>query len=278
MVKNKIADGFNQSANSYDQNALVPNTVGERLIERLDIINITPRLIVDLGCNTGSFSVRLKQKYSDATLVAVDIAYEMTKLTEAKLSSFNSSMVINADADYIPLPTDSVDLIFSNLLLQWLPDLNVTLAEISRILSPQGLCLFTIYGPDTLCELRQCCEEISEQLFQYKFVDMHDIGDALMTNQFVDPVVDMEKITVNYSSTEALLQQLNGVGAHYLAANDDQITKISQLYRDFINEQKKFPATYEIIYALGYGNPQRISKNGEVLISIASLKSSHQFK
>jgi malonyl-CoA O-methyltransferase len=91
-----------------------------------------------------------------------------------------------------------VDLVFSNATLQWCNDLDRTFAELLRVLRPGGLLMFTTFGPDTLRELRAAWAVADGFTHVSPFLDMHDIGDALVRARFADPVMDAERLTLTY--------------------------------------------------------------------------------
>ena len=103
------------------------------------------------------------------------------------------------------LPDNSVDLVFSDLLLQDLSDPKHFLQECWRVLRDGGLIAFSYLGPDTgkeLGSLEAMPLELKNLLSPW---DMHDMGDALMAERFSDPVMDMEFISLDYGSDDLLL-------------------------------------------------------------------------
>ncbi len=287
QYKQKIQAIFAKVANNYDANARVYQEVGQRLLERLNYIKITPKVIVDLGCNTGFFAHALKKQFKKAQLLAVDIALPMLQQTQKRSSFFTRLQPINADIDYLPFADHSVDMIFSNLVLQWLPDLDHSLKECQRILKPNGLLLFATYGPDTLIELRNAWQTVDDYEHVNQFIDMHDIGDSLVQANFSDPVIDMEKLTLNYPSVKQLLKQLRAVGARSLVAEyrktltgKNRLQNMQAYYqKKFADQRGYIPATYEIVYGTAWGsdtqqqNLQR--QDGSVGILLSSLKNNN---
>ncbi len=81
------------------------------------------------------------------------------------------------------------------------------------MLAPEGLILFSTFGPDTLKELRHAFSAIDRHPHVSRFVDMHDLGDMLMHAGFSDPVMEMEMITLTYASVEAVARDLKAIGA-----------------------------------------------------------------
>src|SRR5205085_11475289 len=117
------------------------------------------------------------------------------------------------DLDALPLSGVAFDLVWSDLALQWVNDLPRALGEVRRVMKVGGLFTFSTFGPDTLKELRAAFARIDGYTHTNRFIDMHDIGDALVGSGFADPVVDMELVTLTYASPDALLRELKSIGA-----------------------------------------------------------------
>ena len=111
------------------------------------------------------------------------------------------------DAERLPLADGSIDLILSNLMLQWC-DPDRVFAEFRRVLAPNGLLTFTTLGPDTLKELRSAWGQVDSHTHVNQFIDMHDIGDSLVRNGFAAPVLDVERYTLSYLDVRKLAADL----------------------------------------------------------------------
>jgi len=198
-----IARNFSRAASTYNEAAIIQQEIGKRLIERLDLIKMNPDIIIDLGGGTGAHSLALGQKFPKAKILNVDIAEGMLQF--ASLSSKSNSCCLCADGEFLPIQNQSIDFIFSNCTLQWLTDPHVIFTEIRRVLKPNGLFLFSSFGPDTLKELRESFAVIDTEKHVNVFADMHDIGDILLHTKFLDPVMDMEIITATYRDLMVLI-------------------------------------------------------------------------
>jgi malonyl-CoA O-methyltransferase len=161
-----------------------------------------------------------------------------------------------ADLEALPLADDSVDLIHSNATLQWATDLDRTFAELRRVLRPGGLLMFTTFGPDTLMELRAAwaAADGGSHAHVSPFMDMHDIGDAMVRARFADPVMDAERITVTYPDVRGLMGDLKSLGAHNaLAGRPRGLTgrrRLAAMEQAYEAERRdgRLPATYEVVY------------------------------
>ena len=107
-------------------------------------------------------------------MIALDIAEGMLRIAS---EHGEQRALLCADAKRIPLPDNSVELVYCNLMLQWCNDLDAIFHEVRRVLRPQGLFSFTTFGPDTLRELREAWAEVDDYSHVNRFIDMHNIGE-----------------------------------------------------------------------------------------------------
>lgn len=261
-AKRDVRRSFDSAAASYDDNAFLQREIAGRLMERFELIRLKPARTLDLGCGTGEMTLRLRKRDPDAEIVAMDLAPAMLHATRAKCASpwwkrlgraTPATHLIAGDAEAIPLDAESIDLAVSNLTLQWCNPETVA-REMARILKPEGLFMFTTFGPDTLKELRAAFKAVDDHPHVNTFVDMHDIGDILVSAGFADPVMDQETITITYTELKTLLRELKGIGAHNVLPDRAQglmsRTRWQQLVSayDQFRRDGKLPATYEVVY------------------------------
>lgn len=195
--------------------------VGRRMDERLEYIRIEPQRILDVGCGTGADLARLAERYPQATRLGVDFAQPMLGglarppglLKRWLQPARRTPMLACADAHALPLARGSMSLVWSNLMLNWLTDPLPAIREIHRVLEVDGLIMFSTLGPDTLRELRETLPTAHGDRV-HRFIDMHDIGDALVQAGFSDPVMDMEMITMTYASVDQIFADLRQAGCN----------------------------------------------------------------
>ncbi|PIE00807.1 MAG: malonyl-[acyl-carrier protein] O-methyltransferase BioC [Thiothrix nivea] len=251
----KTRSGFDRAASSYDAAAVLQREIGDRLLERLDLIRLQPERVVDLGCGTGKMTEQLLKRYQNAQVIGLDLALSMVQMTQTRGDPQHRPVGVCADVAQLPLPPSSVDMLISNLMLQWCNDLPAVFSELVQVLQPEGLLMFSTFGPDTLKELRASWGEVDGYTHTNRFVDMHDVGDALLQAGFRDPVVDMEIITLTYAEVRGLLQDLKNIGANNATAGRNRgltgkqrMRNFYQAYEQFRLEDGQYPATYEVIY------------------------------
>jgi len=205
---------FAKAATTYDQVAVMQHEVGQRMLERMQLLKVQPEIILDLGAGTGKHSVALDRLYRKARVVALDIALPMCQQARRIKPWLSKLRCVCGDIECLPFADASADMIFSNLCLQWARDLDKTFAEFRRVLKPDGVLMFTTFGPDTLKELRHSWAQVDDRIHVNSFLDMHDIGDALLRAGLSEPVMDVEQFTLTYPDVRGLMRDLKQVGAH----------------------------------------------------------------
>ena len=216
---------FDRAAQSYADAAVVQCEVGNRLLERFDLMRIAPAHILDVGCGPGTHTASLSARFPAAMVTAVDhapamVAQAVPQATGvlARLARFGKRPRIRglvSDMGALPLPREHADVLWSNFALQWANDLPALFAEWNRVLKIGGVIMFTAPGPDTLIELRRALIKAGEEADErvQRFTDLHDIGDMLVHAGFADPVMDMEVITLEYATVASLWRDIKAQGA-----------------------------------------------------------------
>lgn len=276
--KRMMRRAFNRAAADYDAAAVLQREVCTRMLERLDYIRQQPALILDAGSGTGWGTRQLAQRYPAAQVIALDMAIGMLQIARShsgwwrKLFSGVQQVPVCGDIEALPLASNSMGMIWSNLALQWCNDLPATLVELHRVLKVDGLLMFSTFGPDTLKELRQAFDGVDRYNHLNRFADMHDIGDMLSRSDFADPVMDMEYLTLTYDDVRGVLYDLKRIGAHNATAGRGQglmgknswerlIGNYEQLRRD-----GKLPATYEVVYGHAWKPQPRKTMDGAAIV------------
>ncbi len=257
--KARVRRAFDRAADSYEQFAVLQNEVCKRLLEKLEIVKINPRYILDAGAGTGSAIPTLFKRYKKAQLVALDLSENMLNKSRQHGNFLRSHHLVCADIEKLPFADNVFDLVFSSLSLQWCNDLNSALLEAKRVLKPGGLYVFSTFGPDTLKELRSSWAAVDNVNHVNQFIDMHDIGDALLFDGFAEPVMEAEVLTVTYNSVNEIMLDLKAIGANVTASNvtarrsrtglggKAALQNLRQSYERF-RQNNLLPASYEIIY------------------------------
>jgi malonyl-CoA O-methyltransferase len=249
-----IRRSFDRAADTYDASAVLHAKVRGDLLARLQWMAISPLVILDAGAGTGHASRALKGQYPKAVVIALDASRQMLRIATRQQSWLRRFSLVCGDAEHVPLRSGCVDLIVSNLMLQWC-DPDAVFHEFRRILAPQGLLCFTTLGPDTLRELRSAWAQVDGAAHVNPFIDMHDIGDALVRAGFASPVLDVEHFTLTYADVRGVAADLKAVGARNASrlrrkglSSPRKFAAMQAAYEQFRRESR-LPATYEVVFA-----------------------------
>jgi malonyl-CoA O-methyltransferase len=277
LDRSQVRRHFGRAARSYEQHDVLQREVQAALIERLDFYTQVPQRVLDVGAGTGRGSALLKQRYAKAEVIAVDLALPMLRAAKQHNSWLKPFIRVCAEATALPLADRSVDVLHSNLCFQWIDDLPALFGECARVLKPGGLLAFSTFGPDTLKELRAAWAEADLQPHVSRFLDMHDVGDAMLAAGLRDPVLDVFRYTLTYSEPRKLLEELQGLGA----TNADRarvrgLTGKSRYRRmlaayEAMRVDGRIPATWEVVSAHAWGPPEGQSRRGAGGGDIASF-------
>jgi malonyl-CoA O-methyltransferase len=275
LDRDAVRTSFDRASSSYEAAAVLQGSVADELLGRLDAFEFRPGVVLDLGSGPGRSTAVLKRKYRHALVIALDLAPSMLQEARRHQRLFHRFQRVCADASRIPLADASVDVIFSSLMLQWC-NLDSTLAEVRRVLKPEGFFAFSTFGPDTLNELRASWAQVDDDHHVHQFMDMHDVGDALVRGGLMEPVLDVERVQVTYTDVIGLMQDLKAIGAHNLTpgrsrglTGKSRLRKMQAAYEAFRCDGR-LPATYEVVYGAAWGAAGRRGArptNGEVRIS-----------
>ena len=285
-----VRRAFARAASTYDAGAVLQREVGARMAQRLDLVRQVPERILDAGCGTGEAVGELAARYPRAGIVALDAARPMVAAARERIRSGRSLLqrllhpvrghagrdphFVCGDLVALPFAGVSFDLVWSNLTLQWINDLPRAFSEIRRVLRVGGLFTFTTFGPDTLKELRSAFARVDGHTHTNRFVDMHDVGDALVHAGFADPVMDMEHITVTYGAPDAVLRELKTIGATNATRGRPRgLTGVARWRRllealERLRVDGRIPATFEVVYGHAWKGEPRRTPEGHAIVQV----------
>jgi malonyl-CoA O-methyltransferase len=283
LDRRAVARAFDRASRSYDAAAALQARVRQELLTRLEELKVEPRTILDLGAGTGHGSRALKRRHPRAVVIAADIAPGMLDQARQQSRWLRRFERVRADAYALPFADGAFDLVFSNLMLQWCDDLDAVFAEISRVLKPGGLLLFSTFGPGTLFELRDAWAASGDGSNHVNhFFDAHALGSALMHAQLSEPVLDVDRIVTRYADASTLMRELKSIGAHNVTrgrarglTGRRRLAAMNQAY-EALRRDGKLPATWEVIHASAWGGERRDRENAglprETMISPSAIR------
>lgn len=275
--KARARRAFERAAPGYDAAALLQREIANRLLERLDYCRLQPRRVLDLGTGTGYAVPALQGRYRKARIIGLDFAHGMLLQARRRGTWRRPLQCLCADAERLPLADCTVDLILSNATLQWCNDLDAAFAECLRVLSPDGLLMFSTFGPDTLQELRRAWSSVDGHTHVSPFTDMHDLGDGLLRARFADPVMDVERLTVTYETLHDLMTDLKGIGARNATVarppgltGPRRLAAVQAAYECNRLPDGRLPASFEVVYGHAWAPLQKPMAGG-IAIPLGSI-------
>jgi malonyl-CoA O-methyltransferase len=275
LDKVKIARSFSRAASSYDSAAYFQRDMG------LELLSMLPKTLnkgennycLDLGCGTGFFYQHLISQYKDINYVGVDIAEGMLNFFQQTLSESFSDVDVNADlsdeasnnrrlndflictdAENISMKNETIDIVFSNMAVQWSENLPVLFTELNRILKPGGIIGLTTLGPQTLIELKQSWEKVDKHVHVNHFFPLERWADVIHQSGLKIQVKRVLHPKLQFDSVRQLLKELKLIGAHNVNKGQPQglfgkkyLNAMYSAYEAF-NINGFFPASYEVYF------------------------------
>jgi malonyl-CoA O-methyltransferase len=269
--------------------------VASRMHEKLSLVKIAPRRVLDAGCGDGADLAVLQSRYAEAQVIGLDASLAMATAAQARQREGISSMrrmlskwlpasmpggpaagpqLLCGDFARLPLATQAVDLVWSNLALHWHPQPDQVFAEWRRALSIDGLLMFSCFGPDTFGELREAFAAADGDAHALSFVDMHDFGDMLVNVGFSTPVMDMEKITVTYENVDKLMSDVRAWGGNPLMTRRRGLLgrrawkRAVDAMHAMRRDDGRIPLTFEVIYGHAFRPVPTKTAAGESIIRL----------
>lgn len=270
-----VRRAFSRAAPGYDAVARLQHEVEARLLETLDYLDdpavaLVPRTVVDLGSGTGGAALAMRERWPRARILAIDLALPMLRRLHERDRGWKRRLrqplspaidLACADARALPLVDGSVDVLFSNLCLQWVGDLPAVFSGFRRALRPGGRLLLSTFGPDTLQELRAAFAQADDAPHVSPFADIARVGDALVHAGFRDPVLDRDLFRQSHPDLPSLMRELRAIGAtNALSARRRTLTgraRFAAAARAYeaMRHDAGLPATWEVVYAQAWAPP-----------------------
>ena len=277
-----VKRNFARAASSFSRGDGLHREVAARMLERFEVIKLEPRRVLDLGSGTGAASAGLRARFPGTRIVALDLAATMARAAMPPVTGWRRWLggtppvsAVCGDMSALPFVAGAFGLAWSNLALHWLDDPLPAIREAQRVLEVDGLFMFSMLGPDTLKELRAAFTDAGSGWHVKRFIDLHDIGDALGAAGFGAPVMDMEIVTLTYADLDGLFADLRSTGsANAMIGRRRTLTGRVRMQRvraayDQARRDGRLPATFEVIYGHAWKAAPRRRASGESVINFA---------
>lgn len=248
--KDAIGRTFGRAAASYDSHAELQRLVGERLLTLAGHLPLGR--VLDLGCGSGHFTEKLADQGHQ--LIALDLASPMLEHTRQRCPGV---LCLQGDADALPLGSDSVDMAFSSLALQWSQDLTLALVQLKRSVRPGGRILISTLSEGSLSELAQAWRQVDGQPRVNRFMSEEALRIAVASAGLNPAQLSFETETLHYDSALAVMRALKGVGATHLHRGEghrsmsrDTLAALERAYQALAASPKQLPLSYRVCYGV----------------------------
>lgn len=262
------------------------------MLERLALVKLSPQRVLDAGCGEGADLLLLQTRFDAAQLIGIDASAAMAGRAASLHARASSTLdqllshwipalhtprsslptLLCGNFAQLPLPPQSVDLVWSNLALHWHPHPDQVIAEWRRVLRTDGLLMFSCFGPDTFKELRAAFDGLDSKPHALPFVDMHDLGDMLVQAGFSTPVMDMESLTLTYRQVDKMLAEVRALGGNPLATRRRGLIgrRAWQGTLERVERMRRVDGTiglsFEIIYGHAFRPAPKTTSRGESIV------------
>ncbi len=250
LIKNR-----NHASMAWDELNFLKIAASERLADRLEDLQRTFPLGLDLGAHAGEISCATLHNKKIEKCFRSDLA-----------EKFHPHLV--CDEEFLPFAPQSFDIILSGLSLHWVNDLPGTLIQCHRILKPEGLFLAVLPGTQTLWELRECFMLAEEKIYGgispriIPFPDIRDAASLLQRANFALPVADSEILTISYPDFYTILQDLRMGGEKNIMheRSSNPLSKrflqlVAEIYSEkFTDVEGRLTVTVELVTLTGLAN------------------------
>lgn len=159
-----VSKNFSSAAKTYLANATIQKESALKILEHFKQVYHNGH-VLDLGSGVGTFNYQPELK--PLTTILFDLSRSMLK--ESK-----QSLVINGDANHLPIANNIIDVIISNLMIQWMNDKLITIHEIKRILKVHGYVILTTLIKPSLFELQRAWSDVDNHPHTITFDEVID--------------------------------------------------------------------------------------------------------
>lgn len=250
----QIRRNFSRHTAEYDRYALVQKRVAKKMLQRLPLAFAKGRAL-EVGCGTGMLSGLFQQQHPEVQLILSDIAHGMSCRVA---NDYPGRPVVDADAAALPFATNSLDLVLSSSVYQWVTPLPQAFFELQRILRPGGAVIMALFGDRTLFELRHSHVVAlgGGQSHVQGFPDRQQIQKVLKGRFRIDLLESCEEVEW-HAGVPQLLRSLKAIGAQNASSqrpsgltSPQLMQRMYRCYSSRFGVGGKIPATYEVIYML----------------------------
>ena len=257
--------------------------VGSRMVERLQWFKAQPSHWLDWEPLRGGEAVhrRLRQSLTNAQrrCWGAQPALIRQRLGDPSVPWWKPWQA--SPTDVMLQGDERFDMVWSNMHLHHVSDPMPLLRRWHSHLGEQGFVMFSCLGPQTLGELRHVYARMGWGAPSHDFTDMHDWGDLLIKAGFAEPVVDMERLQLTFSSARTLVDELRSLGRNLAQARPAGL-RGKQWKADLLDAlEQHCPRTpdgrlrlsFEIVYGHAHKPLPRLNVSSESTVSLDAMRS-----
>ena len=204
-------------------------------------------VVLDLGSHTGQVAKLLSEYITYKYLVQSDLSLQMLR--------HSKGLRVVASEDALPFKSSAFDLIISAMSLHSVENLASTVKQVHKILRPGGLFLASLFGTNTLNELKKAVAIGSEGDFfvpkVFPFMKVKDAGNLFYASGFKMCIAECEIIKINYDKILNLMHDLRKMGESNAMHEMYQALTTKRMLDRIISCYKGNEATFEIILLTG---------------------------
>jgi malonyl-CoA O-methyltransferase len=258
--------------------------VARRMAQRLPVIRQAPEHWVDWWGFTGGGAPAVAAVWPQARRSVVEPTEALVERSRQALRApwwawgqrrRDAAQQVGLASD---LPAGAAQMLWANLVLHSAPDPAALLAQWRDALAVDGFLMFSTFGPDTLRELRAVYAACGWASPHPPYADMHDLGDLLVHQGFADPVMDQEQLQLTWSSPQAMLAELRGLGGHVGAQRFAGCRtprwrdRLLAALAERADPQGRIRMSFELVYGHAYKPAPRPGRGDPVTVSLDALR------
>ena len=224
----------------------------------------------------------LQTRYPQASAYLVESNPQHAALLHSALQTpWWNPLKRSAARAQVAYPAQPVDMLWANMALHHAADPQALIQQWSELLEVGGFLMFSCLGPETLREIRAVYTAQGWPPPSHAFTDMHDWGDMLLAAGFAEPVMDMERITLSFSTPQSLLAEMRTLGRNLARARFSGLrTKAWRAaLHDALRQGLADPAndgrltvSFEVIYGHAFKPAPRFAAKPQTNIALESLR------
>ncbi len=257
-IDRKIRRAFSNSAMQYESFSSLQKEIGRELVKKISDCEKGER-ILDIGAGTGRLANRISFLFPDALVCAMDFAPGMLKVAKEK---YETLKILQAQAAALPFQPRTFDIVVSNLMYQWIEDLDKSFEQVHAVLKNQGVFCFTMFGQQTLKELFEALEATAGKtaggLRFRRLADGLTVHRSLEDRGFQIIDENCEIIKTHFNDLFDLVSWLKSTGANTgrqsFFVGKDHLQRANEYYKNHFQDPWGVTASFEVLWLKGIKN------------------------